>query len=103
MERHAEALLNPKSRDEDAEEEDADDPEFVSLPYSFEICLDLWRAWQDFGVMPVSGGYFDQPRAWRRMIQLFNARFDVARRAQQDGKNDLQELLAASAGADDLI
>jgi len=60
----------------DGEIEDVDPWLEVVLPYSMGLCFDLWAAWKDHGVMPHSGGYSEQPAEWRRMIRLFNSRYN---------------------------
>lgn len=58
----------------DIEETFEDLEQTVDLPYSLDLCLEMWRAFVKFGVMAKSGGYLDQPRKWHRMIRLFNSR-----------------------------
>lgn len=67
-------------RDE-SESDTPNDPSMVRLPYSFTMCMMLWRQFRDHGTMPVSGGLLEQPRAWLRMVQYFDARYGMA---QQD-------------------
>lgn len=47
-------------------------PDEIPLPYPLTTCLELWNGWKEHGIMPVRGGYFDQPRKWRTMIRIFN-------------------------------
>lgn len=68
----------------------------VKLPYALELCIDLWRAWNDKGVMPVGGGYLDQPRQWQKLIYLFNKRHNGVveqRQADQQEQDYLKGLM----------
>lgn len=61
---HAEA-----SSDED-ETNEVSDSDIVLLPYSFDLALDLWAAWDKHGVTATE--YLAQPKAWRNMIHTLN-------------------------------
>lgn len=54
-----------------------DDPlaltEEVFLPWGLVQSLHIWNMAQN-GVMPFSGGYLEQPRAFQAMMELFNDR-----------------------------
>lgn len=70
-------------RDEPDEEELPDE---IRVRYTPEVCMELWSAWRDHHVMPVSGGYLQQPAAWRKVIRLFNQRHHLAWKAVTDGE-----------------
>lgn len=80
----------------------------MHLPYDLDTCLELWLAWNK-GVMPVRGGYFDQPRKWRRLVRLFNRIHNPILRQYQEevsGGQPRRERRVASEddeGFDDLI
>ncbi len=58
-------------------EPEVPDFELSGLHYPQREGWALWRAWEDHGVMPYAGGYFDQPPEWRRMIETFQAVYGV--------------------------
>ena len=70
----------------DGDDDDAPPPlpDEVPLPYPLATCLELWNAWKEHGVTPYGGGYFDQPRQWRRMIRLMNVIYNQINKAHLD-------------------
>lgn len=46
--------------------------EYVNLPFGNDALL-VYSAWQNHGVMPHAGGLLDQPRAFRRLLEIMGA------------------------------
>jgi hypothetical protein len=60
-------------------------PDEVEVFGSLRASLAMWVQWREHGGgYPRAGGYLDQPRKWRHMIELFNDRFSRAYHAAQD-------------------
>jgi len=93
-----------KSNGGEAEDDEATD-RLVALPWSWATCTELWTAWREHGVMPLRGGYLDQPRAWRQMLRFFSSRYGYAAQAYRgsgggndDGLDDFLSGISVSAG-----
>jgi hypothetical protein len=49
----------------------------LAWPYDEADCFELWLQWEEHGVMPEPGGYFDQPPEWRAMIHAMRRIYNV--------------------------
>lgn len=67
IELKAQALLGETEADETALPP-------APLPYTQEMSVELWLAYQN-GITAVAGGYLDQPRKWRRLIRMMNTHY----------------------------
>lgn len=59
-------------------------PDEIVLPRPLTTCVELWNAYKEHGIMPVSGGYFDQPRWWRGLIRVMNSVYNPLYKAHLD-------------------
>jgi hypothetical protein len=51
----------------------------LSWPYDEADVFELWLQWEEHGVMPEPGGYFDQPPEWREAIHWCRRMFGFFR------------------------
>lgn len=51
--------------------------EYVNLPFGNDALL-VYSAWQNHGVMPYAGGLLQQPRAFRRLLEIMGALYAAA-------------------------
>lgn len=51
--------------------------EYVNLPFGDDALL-VYSAWQNHGVMPYAGGLLDQPRAFKRLLNIMGALYAAA-------------------------
>lgn len=80
---------HPPERGTEQEDDPLSGIEFVELGWDLAEAMHLYSAYEK-GILPRAGGYLDQPRAFRQLIELFNMRYGRMLALSPDDVDDMR-------------
>lgn len=106
--RWLESAARGELRLDDPDEYDPDIPLPELNLWHGKAAFPMWWAWRQHGVLPLSGGYLDQPAAWWETVRILNIWYGVIagelveNEREQSAFDSLMDAGGVNASWDDL-